>query len=309
MLTAATFENFRCLRRVTVRLGPLTALVGPNASGKSTVLAGLAPDLRLTVRDAFRHDGDLTIVRELHQDDGTQVRHELLRRWGEPWGTASLNYRRLRLDLARLREPNEVEAASALAEDGGNLVNAFASLSRKQQIALARQLSTLVPVIADVEARPLKAGQHQLLFQDAYSPDVWYEAAEVSDGTMLVLALLLLQHERAAASGPTLIAIEEPERGLHPYLLGQVVSFLRGLAHGEFGARPAQILLATHSAELLEHLRPEEVRFLTRSPEDGSVFVEEAPTSTPEWPQALREYQDSLGSLWLSGNLGGVPGI
>ena len=31
-------QNFRCLRNVTVNFAPLTLLVGPNASGKSTIL-------------------------------------------------------------------------------------------------------------------------------------------------------------------------------------------------------------------------------------------------------------------------------
>lgn len=81
---------------------------------------------------------------------------------------------------------------------------------------------------------------------------------------------------------------------------------LRGLASGSIGSRKVQIVLATYSAELLEYLQPDEVRFLSRQ-QDGSVTIEEAPVNDPDWRRVYDEYQQSLGGLWLSGNLGGVP--
>lgn len=65
--------------------------------------------------------------------------------------------------------------------------------------------------------------------------------------------------------------------------------------------------MATHSPELVNHLHPDEVRFLRRNPQDGSVQVEAAPTQDPQWKSAPAEYE-TLGSMWLSGGLGGVPG-
>ena len=103
------------------------------------------------------------------------------------------------------------------------------------------------------------------------------------------------------------IAIDEAERGLHPYLLGELMGFWRRLSSGELGGKPVQIILATHSAELLAHAQPHEVRFLSRSNDDGSVCVREAQTDTPEWEEAFREYAGSLGDIWLAGGLGGVP--
>src|SRR5262249_29641917 len=86
---------------------------------------------------------------------------------------------------------------------------------------------------------------------------------------------------------------------------GVPIKLLRNLATGKLGPRPIQVVLATHSAELLEYVRPEEVRFLNRIPEDGGVRVD---TSSKDWQDAFREYTESLGSAWLAGGLGGVPG-
>jgi predicted ATPase len=306
MLRRVDFANFRCLRDVSIHLAPLTVFVGANASGKSTVLEGLVAGRQLNPRDTFRQDAQLATRRTIVVDDDRI--EETSRTWvGRPSATVSpYTYQILRLDVDQMRQPNTLKAETKLSPNGNNLTNVFSSLTRKQQIALGRDLCKLVPVISDVETRPVGQGTHHLLFQDAYCENVWYTASEVSEGTMLMLAFLLLQYQQGS---PDMLGIEEPERGLHPYLLGKLISFLRDLGHGRVGPRRVQIVLATHSAELLEHLQPEEVRFFSRSPEDGSVIVEEAPTTSPEWEQAFREYQQSMGSLWLSGGMGGVPGV
>ena len=168
------------------------------------------------------------------------------------------------------------------------------------QERLAKDLSARVAGIKDVDVLPSGRGAHQLRFHDRWSKTE-FTPAEVSDGTILMLAFLALRYQPLV---PDLITIEEPERGLHPYLLGELVAFLRSLTEGP---KPLQIVVATHSAEFLEHMKPEEVRFLSRSPLDGNVVVREADPSSPDWVRFYREYDDSLGSAWLSGSLGGVP--
>lgn len=41
MLTHVAIKNFRCLEEVDVPLGPLTAIVGPNGVGKTTLLRAI----------------------------------------------------------------------------------------------------------------------------------------------------------------------------------------------------------------------------------------------------------------------------
>jgi predicted ATPase len=158
-------------------------------------------------------------------------------------------------------------------------------------------------VFADIDIRPSRGreGQNRLVFQDKWSPKTWYESHQVSDGSLFVLALLALKYQLAP---PSLIAIEEPEHGLHPYLLSEIVELLRALSVDPIA--PMQVLLATQSSELLDLLRPEEVRFLTRKA-DGSVDVRAADLGSDTWKEAYDAHQSSLASLWLSGTAGGVP--
>jgi len=296
MIWKLVLENYRCFRQAQVRFGPLTALVGPNASGKTTILRALEPR-RLVPEDVWRRRGSPTV--ECYLSTGQNWI-----RTARPPGSPPYDYRFLRLNLDALRKPNDVEEATSLGEVGQNLTNVFAGLPRSRQQELVTQFRGLVPVFADIHAKPGAKGTHRLVFQDAWAEEVWYEPHDVSDGSLLVLAFLLLQHEKRPAD---VVAIEEPERGIHPYLLEKVVGLLRAISRGEIGPKATQFVLASHSPQLLEYMEPGEVRFLSRDA-DGAVTVREAPTSSPEWERAFEEYAHSLGEAWLSGGLGGVPG-
>jgi predicted ATPase len=299
--------NFRCLRQTSITLEPLTVLVGPNGSGKSAALAALNPRLGFAELDVWQHRSDLAVQLAYQSSGGGAHRVEKLSGRGPTISGALIEfkYQLLRLDLNSLRAANMLQFESHLRTNGGNLPNVIGSLSRSQQGELARSLCSLVPLFADVGLVPVSQGQQQLRFQDRWNSSVWYSPNEVSDGTMLLLAYLTLQYQSPPVD---LVAIEEPERGLHPYLLDQLLNLLRKLSRGEIGGRPVQVVLATHSPELLEFVKPEEVRFLNRNADDGSVVVNSIPVGDPDWPRYFREYSESLKQAWLSGGLGGVPG-
>jgi len=304
VIQSVHFQNFRCLRDVELRLEPLTVLVGPNSSGKTTVLEGLAwPESRLD--NNWRHDPSAPFsIRYTYINAIGANTYHIHSSEAFPF-PAQHSVQHLHLNLANLRSENVLAEAQQLTPVGDNLTNVFSSLTRQQQGAVAEELCRLVPMFGDVDLAPISHGRHRLRFQDRWNPDLWFAPSQVSDGTMLVLAFLVLQYQNPPVD---LLTIEEPERALHPYLLDELIQFLRKLTMGEAGKKPVQVVLATHSAELLEYVRPEEVRFLTRSAEDGSVQVNEAQTNSPHWHQVYKEYRESLGGIWLSGGLGGVPG-
>jgi len=298
VIQSVQFKNFRCLRDVKLKLAPLTVLVGPNSSGKTTVLDGLAFP-QISNENKWRRDRSLKLIISYEYTNKPRVD------FASNYGPQNHAIQSLALDLTALRRENVLAAAQQLSSTGDNLTNVFATLTRLQQAAVAKEFCRLVPMFSDVDLEPTASGRHQLRLQDRWNSDLWFAPTQVSDGTMLVLAFLVLQYQNPPVD---IITIEEPERALHPYLLDELIQFLRKMTTGEIGKKPVQVVLATHSAELLEYVRPEEVRFLTRSPEDGSVQVNEAPTDTTNWQQVYKEYRESLGGLWLSGNLGGVPG-
>lgn len=303
MIETLHIENFRCLRDVKMSLRPLTVFVGANASGKSSAFAALQSVWGWN--DPWLRDELSTIRVTIHdQREGSRTRtwsKGYLQPQGNWWPMTQV----LQLDLGQLRSPVVVEESRLLTTNGSGLANLFDTLTRKEQDQVAKHFCSLVPMFQDVAVRPSSGGYQRFVWQDRWKSNLWYEPQQVSDGTLLILAYLLLPFQSPA---PDLVAIEEPERGLHPFLLGELITALRKLATGELGTKPVQIILATHSADLLEHVDPSEVRFFHRRQDTGETVVREAPTSNPGWPKLLREYDNSLGDLWLSGGLGGVPG-
>ena len=94
---------------------------------------------------------------------------------------------------------------------------------------------------------------------------------------------------------PAVLLLDEPEVSLHPELLKLLAALLQ-----DASAR-SQIVVATHSPDLIRWLEPEEV--LIADKEDGATsFTWADDLDLQEW---LAEY--TLRDLWLMGNLGGRP--
>ena len=302
MIRQLQIENFRCLRAVTLNLEPLTVFVGANSSGKSSVFSALHVQGSHDDRWMRKAKAGVSVTATM-EDNSTESR--VL----SPFGVFERSPKFpacqvLQLDLKAVRESNQVNEMRVLSPSGSGLANVFATLTRGEQGQVAQQFCDLVPMFADVHVRPQSSGNHWILFQDRWNSKLWYQPQQVSDGSILLLAFLLLPYQ----APHDVVAIEEPERGLHPYLMGELVGVLRKLSKGEIGPRAIQILLATHSAGLLEFIEPAEVRFFSRSKETGETRVEEPPVGDPNWLKTLKEYDNSMGDLWLSGGLGGVPG-
>ncbi|NJN00385.1 MAG: ATP-binding protein, partial [Aquincola sp.] len=76
----------------------------------------------------------------------------------------------------------------------------------------------------------------------------------MSEGMLYWLAFAIVEH----LSAPQVLLIEEPENGLHPSRIREVVRILRKISES------TQVILATHSPLVINELQPED-RFLTLS--------------------------------------------
>lgn len=286
MIRSVRFENFRCLRDVELTFAPLTVLVGPSGSGKTSILEGLHYRLACEPSDYWRMDSSLRILLQWTFADGNQIRREFPLAELDSLSVHGHAVQGISLEPSVLRSDSPLGRVTALSPTGDNLAAVFASLGPAQREAVVGQLCRLVPSIGSVTARQTGPRAQQLRFQDRWQPEVWFTPWQVADSVLLLLALLVLPHQLPL---PDVLTLDEPERGLPARVLGEMVAMLRKLSIGAPGVPPVQVVIATHSFELLEHVQPEEVRLLSRSPEDGSVLVRAPHQDSQDWRSRTTE--------------------
>ncbi|MGI9106473.1 MAG: AAA family ATPase [Pyrinomonadaceae bacterium] len=115
-------------------------------------------------------------------------------------------------------------------------------------------------------------------------------AADLSDGT---LRFLLLMTVLAGPDPPPVIAIDEPETGLHPAMLPIVAE------HAVDAALRSQVVLSTHSPQLLDAFTETQPTTTVIRWENGETVLQNL--DGEELRYWLREY--TLGALFKSGEL------
>ena len=119
-------------------------------------------------------------------------------------------------------------------------------------------------------------------------------AEKASAGVRLMLFFVALAFH---PDPPDIILLEEPENGVHPKRLADIVSLLREITKGAQGGHPAQVILTTHSPYLLDHvdLAQDQVLVFRRN-DDGSRTAE--PVNADRLKTFLEDFK--LGEVWFN---------
>ena len=115
-------------------------------------------------------------------------------------------------------------------------------------------------------------------------------ASQASDGTLLVLAYLSILY---LPKPPRLLLVEEPENGIHPKRLRDILEILRNLIHEQ---PHTQVVLTTHSPYGVDLFKPEEVTLCTKL-DTGEIRT----TRLSDRPDVVRQLGVfTLGEIWTS---------
>ncbi len=158
------------------------------------------------------------------------------------------------LNPAVIRDLQPPDPGDLLKRDGSNAASVLSNLATRAPAFKARieeYLGQVVPGVTAVE-RQRFGPRETLVFgqvvQGARHP--WrFPASNMSDGTLRAFGVLLALFQGAGSdgSGRRLVGIEEPEAALHPAAVGVLIDGLRE------AARHAQVLVTSHSPDLLDH--------------------------------------------------------
>ena len=94
--------------------------------------------------------------------------------------------------------------------------------------------------------------------------------------------------------------VEEPENGVYPKRLGQIIKLLKELVSRDVDVRFPQIIMSTHSPYVASFFEPEEVTFLSRPPDNPEGPVRARPLR--DAPNINERLADGfyLGELWYN---------
>jgi predicted ATPase len=329
VLKAIEFHNFKVIRNATLPLARCTLMIGPNGSGKSTALQALQafgdhqrnpqPSWSSVCSFGCRPQDAVEVI--LH-GTGAYEGVTSAKRWegtppkrprpADPRAGAmqALDHfvrdiRVFALDAEAIRAPAPLRQKLELDADGKGLAAVLDKLQGTEPelwSQLNEEFERWFPeydrVLIDVE-------QHAKVFLLRTRREKHKVAAKaLSQGTLIALAILTIAY---LPDVPQIVGFEEPDRGLHPRLLRDVQQALYRLAYPEqFGAsrHSVQVIATTHSPYLLDLFRehPDEV-VVCEKLENNVRF-----TRLSDMPN-VSDILDgaSLGEVWYSGALGGVP--
>ena len=268
MLERVLIKNFRALQSVEVALKPITALIGSNDTGKTSFLHALGVlgnCFGLSVTDCFRlgtnsvviegwtqgggaHGG---IVYDPRQTPGVRDRDSVA---DVRTAISPTNYFRLSIDGVPTQERGipEAHGTPMLQPNGSGLAPLFDYLLRRDRdrFELIQQAAREhVPGLREILIATPDADTRRIDL--AVERDLLLPAASASTGVRLILFFIgLVYHPKP----PKLILLEEPETGVHPKRLKDIMALLRAISTGKYGAYPAQVVLTTHSPYLLDSM-------------------------------------------------------
>ncbi len=199
---------------------------------------------------------------------------------------------------ASVKQPCRIDDNVTLREDAANLAAVLHRMKQKHPTEYARVVAAVrqvAPFFEDFTLQPSRLRENDIKLEwKERGSEAYMDGHALSDGTLrfVCLVTMLYQPER-----PTVVVVDEPELGLHPYAIGFLANLFRSTTR-EF---QIQIIAATQSTAFVNQLQPEEVLVVDRD-ESGSVFKRPTEKEIEQW---LDGY--GLGDLWEKNVLGGRP--
>lgn len=339
-IKAYHIQGIACLRAVQGALTPLHAFIGPNDSGKSTILRALRTAMFLSRGTfSFREldDGSRSIqpfeptpltkgatialqfrganaYYRMTVGDGYEIAEvggPLVKRtrpgrawlarpasssvpmeWPqdlEPW--LRFGSRLVHFFPSALREASELipegEPQTLLDEYGHGLPGVYDIIFSRGDDSvplLMENVRRLFPTVRSLRLKNQTKSTKALEIELTSGERV--PATQLSEGLLFYLAFAALQHLDPVA----LLLVEEPENGLHPSRIADVMRILREIS------KTTQVVLATHSPLVINEMQGDEVTLVTRDPKAGTQV--RLLSSTPHFAERSKVY--ALGELWLS---------
>lgn len=335
MIAAVHFQNFKALRSAAVKLAPFNLVLGPNGSGKTSLiqallrlrtLAGLpavhaselkgqkptGPQIEFhfsppyqNVRVTLGCNSDELVCNLLVVDSPSGLEGQA--QWAE-LRTRLQSIRAYLFDHYAMAAPAKLSDGAELTSNGANLAAVLADWKDKQPAVFAeleKEFVRLMPEFSMLEFHVSASGAVELGAKLKVNGGKFIATDSLSQGTLYLLAILTLAF---SPQPPAVVCLEEADRGMHPRSLREVRDALYRLSYPQdagMDRAPVQVITTTHSPYLLDQFKehPEEIVLASKHGREAHF---ERLSDRADLLELMKEAH--LGDLWYSGILGGVPG-
>lgn len=165
-----------------------------------------------------------------------------------------------------LAEPQKPGNPYPLDEYGGNLASTLRGLLRDKSPllpGLKKAFQDVLPDVVDFQVSQVGGYLATYLFHRMSDERAKFTLSQESDGTLRLLGILVALYQDPPR---TLIALEEPELTIHPGVLSLLWEEI------DKASERSQIILTTHSPDLLDMCRAEQIRVTEKI--EGETYID-----------------------------------
>jgi len=195
-------------------------------------------------------------------------------------------------DTAKVKTTYSINANNRLLPQAENLAAFLYGIRESPAyIRIVRTIQRVAPFFHDFIFQPEANDLIRLRWKHKNSDD-YFDATLLSDGTLrfICLATLLLQPQL-----PSIILLDEPELGLHPFAMQLLASLMRS------ASEKTQIIVSTQSVTLANQFGWQDMVIVDQV-DNASIFRRLEESEVTHW---LQQYK--LGDVWEMNVLGGTP--
>ncbi len=164
-----------------------------------------------------------------------------------------------------LREPQKPLSSYPLDEHGGNLNSVIRTMRDRKRPEVGRirsALTDMAPGVKNFKITQTGGYFTAFLSSELNEGEAWFDASQCSDGTLRILGILVALHQYPPRS---FVAVEEPELTVHPGVLSALAEELLE------ASQRSQVLISTHSPDLISRLPVESLRVVEGSASGSSI--------------------------------------
>lgn len=195
-------------------------------------------------------------------------------------------------DTAKVKTSYSIFATDRLMPQGENLAAFLYNIRETEEYKhIVKTIQRVAPFFHDFIFQPEPNNMIRLRWKHKGSDD-YFDATMLSDGTLrfICLTTLLLQPRL-----PTMILLDEPELGLHPFAMQLLAAMMRSASEN------TQIIASTQSVTLANQFEWHDIVVVDQT-DNQSRFRRLKEAEVSSW---LEQYK--LGEIWEMNIFGGTP--